>query len=282
MDEVLDEIVQQPSPTDQTEGLDQGHEPSEGVEQAPESAHEPEAKKPQYIPKDRFDQVYARAKDAELRAQQAREEKARLEGELEAMKRTPPVQVAPTPPRYTPAQLQAMVDEGKATIGQVLAYQEESVRLDVEKKVDERLDAKLKESSKTTTLQRELGQYKQVVPEVLQPGTPERLAVEKEYAYLVDLGYSASDPRTELMAVRAALGSVETIQAKRKSKTIPTERETMQDTQSSGGAKTGGEPDLLKKLTSAERTHYQRMIDRGVYKGWDEVREERKFAATYR
>lgn len=234
-----------------------------------------------YIPKERFDQVYARTKDAEVKLQAEREQRARLEGELEALKRTPPPQAAPTPPRYSAAQLQQMIDEGKATVGQVLAYQEETLRKELDSKVEEKVRTSLATTSKASTLQQEMDRYKHVVPEVTQEGTPERQKVTQEFSYLVGLGYDAHDPRTELMAVRAALGSVETIQERRKAKTIPTGRETMQDIQSNGGAK-AGEPDVLKKMTAAQRQHYQRMIDRNVYKGWDEVRDELKFASSYR
>lgn len=240
-----------------------------------------EQRERKYIPKERFDQVYARAKDAETKIQLEREHRARLEGELEAMKRAPAPPTAPTPPRYSAAQLQAMIDDGKATVGQVLAYQEETMRLEMDRKLDEKVKATLATTAKTSTLQQEMDRYKHAVPEVTQEGTPERQQVVKEFDYLVRLGYDAHDPRTELMAVRAALGSVETIQERRKSKSIPTGRETMQDIQASGGSKPS-EPDVLKKMTAAQRQHYQRMIDRNVYTGWDEVREELKFAATYR
>lgn len=198
------------------------------------------------------------------------------------MKRAPAQPTAPTPPRYSAAQLQAMIDDGKATVGQVLAYQEETLRLEMDRKLEEKVKATLATTTKTSTLQQEMDRYKATVPEVTQEGTPERQQVVKEFNYLVGLGYDAHDPRTELMAVRAALGSVETIQERRKSKSIPTGRETMQDIQASGGGKPSGEPDVLKKMTAAQRQHYQRMIDRNVYKGWDEVRDELKFAATYR
>lgn len=234
-----------------------------------------------YIPKERFDQVYARTKDAEVKLQAEREQRARLEGELEALRRTPPPQAAPPPPRYSAAQLQQMIDEGKATVGQVLAYQEETLRKELATTLDEKVQATLTATAKTSSLNQEMERYKAVVPEVIQEGTPERQKVTQEFSYLVSLGYDARDPRTELMAVRAALGSVETIQAKRAAKTIPTGRETMQDIQANGGAK-ASEPDVLKKMTAAQRQHYQRMIDRNVYKGWDEVRDELKFASSYR
>ena len=286
-EEVLnDGNLQQSSQPEQAQA---GHETSEsaGVDETQTGAQgdgqtDGEQRERKYIPKERFDQVYARAKDAETKIQLEREHRARLEGELEAMKRQPTPPAAPTPPRYSASQLQTMIDEGKATVGQVLAYQEETMRLEMDRKLEEKVKATLATTAKTSTLQQEMDRYKSVVPEVTQEGTPERQQVVKEFNYLVGLGYDASDPRTELMAVRAALGSVETIQERRKSKSIPTGRETMQDIQASGGGKPSGEPDVLKKMTAAQRQHYQRMIDRNVYAGWDEVREELKFAAANR
>lgn len=277
--------LQQSSGLEQTQETQPSNEPvGEAETQAgPEGDGQAESQQRErkYIPKERFDQVYARAKDAETKIQLEREQRARLEGELEAMKRAPAQPTAPTPPRYSAAQLQQMIDEGKATVGQVLAYQEEALRKELETKLDEKVQATLSAKAKTSTLQHEMDRYKQVVPEVTQEGTPERQKVVQEFSYLVEMGYDAKDPRTELMAVRAALGSVETIQAKRNAKAIPTGRETMQDIQSNSG-KPVGEPDVLKKMTAAQRQHYQRMIDRNVYKGWEEVREELKFAAANR
>lgn len=280
MDEEVVHEVQQSSEAVAPEQAQGSVEPTPEA-QAQAGAHEDGAAEPkrQYIPKDRFDQVYARTKDAEVKLQQAREDKARLEGELEALKRQP---AAPVQPRYTATQLQQMIDDGKATVGQVLAYQEETLTKELDGRLERKLAEKLASSNKVSTLQQEITKYKQTVPEVTQEGTKERLAVEREYSYLVNLGYDANDPRTELMAVRAALGSVETIQERRSAKAIPAQgRDTMQDIQASGGGKPG-EKDILKTMTSAQKQHYQRMIDRNVYTGWEEVREELKFAASSR
>lgn len=281
--EVSDDVQQSPdaeAPEQATSAREPADESQAQARASDEGEGDGQQRDRKYIPKERFDQVYARGKDAEVKLQQAREEKARLEGELEAMKRVPAT--PPSPPRYTEAQLQQMIDDGKATVGQVLAYQKETLTKELTQQVDARVSERLAASTKTSSLQQEITKYKQTVPEVTQEGTPERQAVEREYSYLVNLGYDANDPRTELMAVRAALGSVETIQERRKAKTIPsTGRETMQDTQASGNPK-AGEKDVLKTMTAPQRQHYQKMLDRGVYKGWDEVRDELKFAATYR
>lgn len=284
MDEGVTHDPIQQSPAAESPAPDLAPQEPVGVDEAEAGTGLPEAEAPaqsgkQYIPKDRFDQVYARTKDAEVKLQQERETRARLEGELEALKRQPPPQAAPTPPRYSATQLQAMIDEGKATVGQVLAYQEESLRMEMDRKLEEKVQAHLSTSAKTSSLQQELARYRSAIPEVAQVGTPERVKAEQEFNYLVGIGYDAKDPRTELMALRVAHGSIESIEARRTAKTIPTGRETMQDIQSPGGVKQS-EPDVLKKMTAAQRQHYQKMLDRGVYKGWDEVREELKEYAT--
>jgi hypothetical protein len=55
----------------------------------------------------------------------------------------------------------------------------------------------------------------------------------------------------------------------------------MQDIAASGKPKPS-EKDPLKDLSSSQRQHYQRMIDKGVYKGWAEVKEELAFVPPRR
>lgn len=280
-DEVLDEVrLDDPSPeaatvpegnvaeTTQDEGGGAG---AETGAQGQESSHplEPGGK--------RFNQVYARAKDAEARLQSERERAARLEGELEALKRTPAKpETATTPPRYTAAQLQAMLDEGKATVGQVFAYQEETLKQELQAQVEKKVSETLSTHQRGNTVQQEIQEYRSLVPEALQAGTPENQRLVREMNYLVSLGHDGNDQRTALIAARAAFGDPESLKTKRAAKAIPTGRDTMQDTTASGKPKPS-EKDPLKDLTARQRQHYQHMIDRGVYAGWAEVKEELAF-----
>lgn len=276
-DEVLDDVrLDDPSPeaatvpegdvaeTTQDEGGGTG---AETGAQGQESSHplEPGGK--------RFNQVYARAKDAEARLQSERERAARLEGELEALKRTPAKPEATTPPRYTASQLQAMIDEGKATVGQVLAYQEETLKQELQAQVDKKVSETLSTHQRGNSVQQEIQEYRTLVPEALQHGTPENQRLVKEMNYLVSLGHDGNDQRTALIAARAAFGDPESIKTKRAAKAIPNGRDTMQDTTQTGKQKPN-EKDPLKDLTARQRTHYQHMIDRGVYGSWKEVKEE--------
>ena len=279
MDEVMDEVQQHDSPetTDQTtDAVVATETPVQspgGDEAQDDGSHEkPHALEPGG---DRFKQVYARAKDAEARLQAEREAKARLEGELEALKRQPP-QTTPTPPRYTASQLQTMIDEGKATVGQVLAYQEETLKLDLARQVNEKVSQHLETTTKQTAIQREVARYREAVPEVDTPGSAERIKLEKEFTYLVSTGYDAKDPRTEVLAARAAFGDPDVAKSKRDARTITPKRDTMQDIASNGNPNATTK-DPLKDLTVVQRQHYQKMIDKGVYKGWGEVKEELAF-----
>jgi len=230
----------------------------------------------------RFNQVYARWKDADGKYHVERERAARLEGELEALRKQPAAApAAATPARYTGAQLQSYIDEGKITVGQALAYQEESLKLETSRLVDQKVEEKLSTATRQSTVQREVSRYQEAIPDITVPGTEARQKLEREYAYLVNMGYDARDPKTEVLAARAAFGDPDLIKQRQAARTITTGRDTMQDIAANGKPKPS-EKDPLKDLSSSQRQHYQRMIDKGVYKGWAEVKEELAFVPPRR
>ncbi len=222
----------------------------------------------------RFNQVYARAKEAELKLAAERERAARLEGELEARRQATTQPQQPAEKRYTGAQLQQMVDEGRATIGQVLDYQAETLRLESERRAAEVVEHKLATYGKQSKVENQLNEYRALVPDVYQVGTANHTKAMAEFTRLVnDLGYDRQDPRTEILAYRQAFGDPKTIRERQASKAIQPGRDTMQDTTTTS-TRTPVKKDPIKDLPAAQKQHYQRMIDRGVYKGWKEVREE--------
>lgn len=248
------------SPSEVDEPRDEGHD-----EPAP---LEPGGK--------RFKQVYARAKTAEAQLQQEREARARLEGQLEATRTTPPVVEPKAEPRLTWTQLQAGIDEGKVTQAQALEYRDETLKQQLKAEFKETLERELTVKTRTSTVQTQLEEYKTTVPEILTPGTPERVKLQAEFDYLVRMGYDAKDPRTDLIALRTTFGDVKVAKDRREAKTGIKERATMQDIPASGKPKPDAK-DPLKTITGEQRKYYQRMIDKGQYKGWAEVREELAF-----
>lgn len=272
-----DEDTLQQSPAD-VSVADTLSDPTETESVAePEATDAPEASHPLEPDGKRFKQVWARAKDAEYKLQQEREEKARLEGELRAVREMaaakPPAEPA-RPARYTEAQLQQMVDEGKATLGQVLAYQRDTLQLDLDRKLDEKLKSTIESTRRTATVADQLEKYKQVMPEIMQSGTTERQAYERELSFLSSLGEDPQDLKTQLKAARAAHGDPETVAKRKQTMTQQGAHDTMKDTPAAGKpVKT--EKDPIKDLSPQQRAHYQRMINLGHYKnGWKDVREE--------
>lgn len=225
----------------------------------------------------RFKQVYARAKDAEAKLQQIREDKARLEGELAATRTAAIVPEPKVEPRLTWTQLEAGIADGKITQAQALDYRDETLRLDLEKKFEKKLHEERTDRERRTTVTSDMAAYKSLVPNVLSVGTPERQKVEREFAYLVNhLGHDPKDLRTELMAMRAAFGDIQTIKEKQVAREIPNGRSTMQDIPANGKPKPDAK-DPLKTISGEQRKYYQRMIDKGQYKNWAAVREELEF-----
>jgi hypothetical protein len=230
----------------------------------------------------RFNQVYARAKDAESKYHAERERAARLEGELEALRKQPAASAQQAAPaRYTGSQLQTFIDEGKITVGQALSYQEETLKLEAARLVEQKVEEKLSTVTRQSTVQREVARYKEAIPDIDVPGTEAHQKLEREYTFLVNMGYDAKDPKTEILAARAAFGDPDLMKQKQAARTITTGRDTMQDIAANGKPKPS-EKDPLKDLSSAQRQHYQRMIDKGVYTGWAEVKEELAFVPPRR
>src|SRR6185295_19665914 len=130
-------------------------------------AHEPSALEPGGK---RFKQVYARAKDAETKLQQLREEKARLEGQLEATRTAPPVHEPKVEPRLTWTQLEAGIAEGKITQAQALDYRDETLRQELESKFEKKLEQERTTRTRETTVVGEVDEYKKTVPNVLVIG----------------------------------------------------------------------------------------------------------------
>ena len=262
--------VQQPAstPEESVQQPDAQAEPDIEVQPARQEAH------PLEPGGERFKQVWARGKDAEYKLQQERERAARLEGELQALKATQ--QAKPAEPIYTMSQLQAFVDEGKISQAQALDYWAKQSEKEAERKAEAKFNALYESKTKTSTIQQELDKYKSAVPEILQAGTPEYLKMEREHTYLVNMGYDATDPRTAVLAARTAFGDPASISQRKKAATIPGERPTMQDVQTTGSSGTKpAQNDPLKSLSPAQKAHYQKMIANGMYpNGWKVVAEE--------
>lgn len=226
--------------------------------------------------KQRLGQVWARAKGAEAelasvkeQAQREREERIRLEERLKAQEEVKKA----TQPEYSWEQLEGFIAEGKISVTQAVKYREDLQKEKTKRETLEALKSEIQVTSHDSTISGELNRYTQAMPEILQNGTPERQKVVREYNYLVKTLKYPETKATELAATRAALGDVETVertvQAKRSAP-----KESFMETHSSTQKPQPKGNDPIAQLTEREKKHYEKMIDRGRYSGWDEVRKE--------
>lgn len=186
---------------------------------------------------------------------------ARLVGEVESLKAGSPSKTAEPEKVFTRAQLNASVASGDITQDQA----DELFEAQLEKK----LTAKIKTETVSTvgaaeqsrTVQGKIDGYVDAYPDLVKEDSDLRAKVQVEFDELVSLGDSPKDVATQLKAIRAVCGPL-------KAKGRKAAPDTFDDT---GGTGDNGEkPDTAgwaKGLGATQKKHYQKLIDRGIYKG---------------
>jgi hypothetical protein len=224
----------------------------------------------------RFEQVYARAKQAEREVADLRAKTEALEARLNGT--TKPVEE-----EYTPAQLESFIAENRITRADATAYRE---KLLLKKAVDTaktELKQEFSSTDRTMKLTQGIAEYVQMMPSIQDKTSPDRARLDDEFDFVasvqgVDVSKVTPVERRalELLALRNVFGSIETV---RKRTNVTTKLETNQEF--TGGTpptkKANPDQDLLNKLTPREVEHYKRMIGGGVYAGWKDVVAELKF-----
>jgi hypothetical protein len=252
------------------------------VEPAYEADPEGNAGGENRIPKERVDAMIAKAKaDAEARAVAA-EERARLESErrrdLEARTQAP-APPAPKPEEQAPltrSQLRALVDEGRITQDEMDA----EVERQVEARIMQRVESSHEVKDRASKINTEIDQYMERVTDLDDPTSDNHKRVRAEFAALRKRQYP-NDSTTELLALRAVFGDVSKIEIP---ETGHKDREVDQTTHSGAGGEAGEEPSSgpgpLKGLKPEFVEHYQKGIDAGRYKGWDDEKLVRVMKRT--
>lgn len=222
----------------------------------------------------RFKEVWARAKKSEARLkelemerQQEREERIRLEERLKVKEEQQ------NQKELSWEELDNGIAEGKWSKAQAQEYKEKMI----EQRLAKRLEEQERQKVSSSRILGEINQYQQLIPEVMQPGSEERAKYEREYAYMVrELGMPKNHA-TELAAVRAAFGDVETVKTRRASKVVTDDKETFMETHTTQRQKTTAKS-FKDTLQPWEREGYERLIKNHVYKDWKEVEEEQKWS----
>lgn len=199
--------------------------------------------------------------------------KAQLDEVLAQVKAKP----AETPKRFTRAELKAAVEAGQISQEQADAQIEAQFQQDAETRAHRVALDTISAVDRKRLVDSEIARYKTAAPEILDDDHDTRKSIKQQFTGLVELGDDPKDVATQLKAIRAVLGPIERLERSRGGRN---EHETHRETGgagSGGGRQTTGKK-LADQLSAATRQDYQRKIDSGVYKDWDEVEGELKYA----
>lgn len=236
---------------------------------------------------ERFKQVWARAKEAERKAdalaaeaQREREARIRLEERAKAKEEAS----APPEKEYSWAELRQFISEGKLTLDQAIEYREDITRKQIKREAQATIDSHLKLNTRESTIDTTLARYRAANPKLVEDGTPERAKLVQEYKYHVEVLGMPATRATELAAARAAFGDIDALESQARLKAKPVEREAMMETTTNArpAPKT---KDPVEQLDARQKEHYTRMIKNGRYGSyrpqtgitadhWKAVREE--------
>ena len=191
--------------------------------------------------------------------------------ELQAQVKAKP---ADQPKLYTRAELTAAVEAGQIS--------QEQADAQLQAQADDRAHRVALETvsaaKRKELIDSQLAQYQELAPEILDDDHDTRKAIKREFQALVDLGDDRRDVATQLKAVRAVLGPIERL---KQAKSGRTQHEHHRETGGGGSGSQGRQKTgkLVDQLNADVKREYEKRIDRGIYKNWDEVESELKFAS---
>ena len=189
-----------------------------------------------------------------------RENRARLEGQVSALRSTP-APAAPAAPAkvWTRSELQTAVDAGTITDEQKEAYLERELLAKTERLVTSKVDERVTQSQTQAEIQAEIDEYKDAFPSIKDKSSEDFGRITTEYAKLVRRGMPSSIA-TELLAAQLAFGPVP------KSTELAGARETDQAGAGGGSrgsdAKQGGALGDLK-MPARNHAHYEKLMSAG-------------------
>ena len=246
-EDILDDVVEIP------EGED-----DEGQEDKPV---------PKETFKKRLDEVIGQRDKAEEKAADA--ERARLAAEQKA------AQLAErSKPKVTRELLRNAVEQG--IISQVQSDETWDVELIRRAKQEAKEEARYEfdTATKIKRVDDEIGRYRAVIPSIVDRHSQERILVEQSYSEIIErLGPPKTDAEKlsyELTALRETFGKVDKLENRK-----PLQRPTRLPNRETGGGKFGtDEKNPIIALDNRSKRYYAKMIEKRVYKNWEDVRKE--------
>ena len=176
--------------------------------------------------------------------------------------------------RYTRAELRAAVDASQITQEQADEVWAKQIEATAVENATVAAMAAVAGRTQKERIEADLASYKRLKPDIMQDGEI-RTKIAEEYKYLMSIG----DPGTidtELKAIRAVLGPLEKLE-----KSSFARRALESDEQSGGGGRsgTGSRKKLVDHLKADVKSQYEKRIASGLYKDWEAVEKELKYAS---
>jgi hypothetical protein len=208
------------------------------------------------------------------RRQAAEVEAAELRGQLTAHATAPaPVETLKV---VSEAELDTAVREGRMTESEASTIREGQKEVALDSKIAGAVATAVTTQAAVTEVGSEIDRYKGAVPDIMEKGTEGYKKLTTAFTELVKLGMP-SNRATELAAARQVYGPIDALEAVGEAHDRDTHQETGGRAPPGNG---GGEPLQGKPagMSADEDRFYQRQIDSGIYKDWDAVGAELKFA----
>ncbi len=201
--------------------------------------------------------------------QQASSQATALAAQARPPQAPPPPKVA-TKTVYTLTELQQMVDKGtiseKSRDDIIIQQTRDEARSEMQSEIDQRF-ANLQASQ---TITQQIEAYTDAQPDILKEGSPTRARVQEEYDFLISLGESSDSKATELKALRAAFGSPDKIKERRPRRTTHAETGGVGRGGADRASPAGDDVPAPLRDNAKLKYHYDALIQRGVYKGYQD------------
>ena len=177
---------------------------------------------------------------------------------------------------FTRAELRQLVADGHITQDQADLKWDKQQEAKFKKEAVSVSKGVVQDAQLTQRVEQDIARYVALEPDINVKGSDLRKKITKEFQELVRLGDPSDSLITECKAIRAALGPIDSLELARKGRSGHDHHEEINSGENGGDGPKGKQ--FQDSLTERKRKYYQKQIDNGIYKSWDEVKEELKFS----
>lgn len=235
-----------------------------------------------YVPLERLNEATGKLRDENS---QLRESFSSLEAKVQALLERPAqtTEQQPAQKEYSRVELKEFVESGQISQQQADDLWDKQQETKFERKLQKAIAQERENNQQKTTvndLKNTVKQYGEVIPDIFSAGSDERKKLKDEFNRLtrvtgVPKAESRQDFELQVMALENIYGSVEDVRRKKSQQIKHQEGNLMEDTPTHEATPdTTPDSKTLKKLDGRKKQHYQKLIDRGVYKDWQAVEDE--------